>query len=125
MWNVVTTDEFDGWFSGLGEEEQAEVIAKVELLKLLGPRLSRPHADTMKGSRHANLKELRADTRTQALRIAFAFNPRRMAILLLGGDKSGVNQKRFYRQLIVRAETLYDSHLTKLESARKKDKPNG
>lgn len=59
MWAVATTDTFDAWFAELGEEAQAETIAKVDLLKLLGPQLGRPHADTLKGSKHANMKELR------------------------------------------------------------------
>jgi hypothetical protein len=119
MWKVATTDEFDCWFADLGEGGQAEVIAKVELLKLLGPQLGRPHADTLGGSKHANMKELRADTKDQVLRIAFAFDPDRSAILLLGGNKSGVSQKRFYKQLIARADVLLDIHLQKI-AARKK-----
>ncbi len=118
MWEVATTNEFDGWFADLNEDGQAEVIAKVELLKLLGPRLGRPHADTLNDSRHSNMKELRADTKDQVLRIAFAFDPGRAAILLLGGNKSGVSQKRFYKQLIARADALYDAHLARL-AARK------
>jgi hypothetical protein len=81
MWPVATTDEFDEWFAELGEDAQAEIIAKVELVKMLGPALGRPHADTLKGSKHANMKELRADTAQQILRIAFAFDPNRSAIL--------------------------------------------
>ena len=111
MWAVATTDSFDEWFAGLGEAGQAEVIAKVELLKLLGPHLKRPHADTLTGSKHANMKELGADTSHQVLRIAFAFDPERKAILLVGGDKSGVGQRRFYKQLIAKADALYDAHL--------------
>ena len=123
MWNVTTTDEFDVWFAGLDEESQVEVIAKVELLKLFGPALARPHADTLKGSKYANLKELRADTSAQVLRIAFAFDPERSAILLVGGDKSGQSQKRFYRQLLAKAEALYETHLAKRKT-KKKDKGN-
>jgi hypothetical protein len=104
MWDVATTAEFDGWFTDLDEDGQVEVVAKVELLKLLGPRLGRPHADTLNGSKHANMKELWADTKGRVLRIAFAFDPNRSAILLLGGDKSGTSQKRFYRRLIARAD---------------------
>jgi hypothetical protein len=111
MWAVATADHFDEWFAGLGEAGQEEVIAKVVLLKLLGPQLKRPHADTLKGSKHANMKELRADTSEQVLRIAFAFDPQRKAILLVGGDKSGVGQRRFYKQLIAKADALYDAHL--------------
>jgi hypothetical protein len=123
MWVVATTDDFDGWFTSLDEEGQAEVMAKVELLKLLGPRLSRPHADTLNGSRHANMKELRADTRDKVMRIAFAFDPNRAAILLVAGDKSGVSQKRFYKQLIAKADALYDAHLARVK-AEKKGKGN-
>ena len=103
------------------EDAQAEIIAKVELLKVLGPALGRPHADTLNGSKHANMKELRANTRDSVMRIAFAFDPDRAAILLVGGDKSGVNQKRFYKQLIAKADQLYDAHLGAVK-ARKKAK---
>jgi hypothetical protein len=121
MWEVATTEEFDRWFVGLGEDAQAEVIAKVELLRLLGPRLGRPHADTLNDSKHANMKELRADTKDQVLRIAFAFDPDRSAILLLGGNKSGVSQKRFYKQLIAKADALYDEHLAKITARKKRN----
>lgn len=93
-----------------------EVIAKVELLKLLGPQLGRPHADTPKGAKHANLKELRADTRDMVIRIAFAFDPDRSAILLVAGDKGGVSQKRFYKTLIAKADELLAAHLAKLKA---------
>jgi len=83
-------------FAELDEEAQTETIAKVELLKLLGPRLSRPHADTLAGAKHANMKELRADTADRVLWIAFAFDPERKAVLLVAGNKTGVSQKRFY-----------------------------
>jgi hypothetical protein len=120
MWAVSTTDMFDAWFAELGEAEQAEIIAKVNLLKLLGPRLGRPHADTLNGSKHANMKELRADTRDQVLRIAFAFDPNRAAILLLGGNKTGTGQKRFYRQLIAKADELYGVHLAAMKRRKGK-----
>jgi hypothetical protein len=116
---VATTDEFDGWFAALDDDGKAEVIAKVELLKLLGPGLRRPHADTLNGSRHANMKELRADTSDNLMRIAFAFDPDRAAILLVAGDKAGVSQKRFYRQLIAKADEVYDLHLAKIKAKKK------
>src|ERR1700677_4026330 len=119
MWHVATTNEFDEWFADLDEDGQAEIIAKVELLKLLGPKLARPHADTLNGSKHANMKELRADTAEQVLRIAFAFDPERVAILLVAGNKAGVGQKRFYKQLIAKADELFDAHLAKLKAKRK------
>jgi hypothetical protein len=90
---VATTDDFDEWFSDLSEDGQAEIIAKVELLKILGPTLGRPHADTLNGSKHANMKELRGETAEQVLRVAFAFDPERVAILLVAGNKAGVGQK--------------------------------
>jgi hypothetical protein len=119
VWKVATTDVFDVWFAGLGERSQAEVIAKVELLKLLGPQLGRPHADTLKGSKYANMKELRADSGQSVLRIAFALDPNRVAILLLGGKKSGVSQKLFYKQLIAKADELYSFHLAAIKAQRK------
>jgi hypothetical protein len=119
MWPVATTGEFDEWFAELGEDAQAEIIAKVELVKVLGPALGRPHADTLKGSKHANMKELRADTAQQVLRIALAFDPDRSAILLVAGDKSGVSQRRFYKRLIAKADELFDAHLARLKARRK------
>lgn len=119
MWDVSTTDVFDVWFAELAEVSKAEIIAKVNLLKLLGPQLGRPHADTLKGSKHANMKELRAHTKDQVLRVAFAFDPARSAILLVGGNKAGTSQNRFYKLLIAKADKLYDAHLAAL---RKKEK---
>jgi hypothetical protein len=92
MWAIETTDEFDAWFADLDEEAKVEVIAKVELLKCLGPMLRRPHADTLNGSKYANMKELRANTANKVLRIAFAFDPNRVGVLLIAGDKAGVGQ---------------------------------
>jgi hypothetical protein len=119
MWAVATTDVFDEWFAELDEDGRAELIAKVELLKLLGPKLGRPHADTLNGSKHANMKELRADTADKVMRVAFAFDPDRAGILLVAGDKSGMSQKRFYKRLIARADALYDGHLAILKEKKK------
>lgn len=118
MWKVATTNAFDEWFRNLSEDGQAEIIAKVKCLEILGPQLGRPHADTLKGSKHANMKELRADTKDMVMRIAFAFDPNRAAILLLGGDKSGVSQQRFYKQLIIKADRLYDLHLVTVKELK-------
>jgi hypothetical protein len=119
MWQVATTDHFDAWFADLPSDSQAEIIAKVELLKTFGLRLGRPHADTLNGSKHANMKELRSDTKAQVLRIALAFDPTRSAILLVGGNKSGKGQVRFYKQLIAKADELYDAHLAGLRKKYK------
>ncbi|HXT61308.1 MAG TPA: type II toxin-antitoxin system RelE/ParE family toxin [Pirellulales bacterium] len=120
MWQVATTDEFDSWFADLADDGQTEVIAKVQLLKFFGPKLGRPYADTLKGSKHANMKELRADTAAQVLRVAFAFDPERHGILLVGGDKSGAAKKRFYKQLIAKADALFDAYLLRLKAIRAK-----
>ncbi|MGV3605952.1 MAG: type II toxin-antitoxin system RelE/ParE family toxin [Planctomycetaceae bacterium] len=119
MWKVVTTTTFDAWFVELSEEGQAELIAKVELLKVLGPRLSRPHADTLNGSKHANMKELRVDTAREVIRVAFAFDPTRSAILLVAGNKTGMSQKLFYKQLILKADELFDEHLLAIRRTKK------
>jgi hypothetical protein len=115
MWSTETTDGFDEWFADLGANEQIEITAKVGLIKLLGPQLKRPHADTLNGSAFANMKELRAKTAGAVIRVAFAFDPLQKAILLIGGDKSGVSEKRFYKQLIVRADKLYKTHLEQIK----------
>jgi hypothetical protein len=119
MWRMATTEVFDEWFTELDDDSKAEVIAKVELLKVLGPQLARPHADTLNGSKHANMKELRARTASTVLRVAFAFDPNRAAILLVAGDKSGMSQKRFYKKLIAAADDLFDAHLVALKAEKK------
>ena len=124
MWSTETTDEFDAWFTGLGEKEQEEVAAKVKLLQLIGPQLKRPHADTLNGSAYANMKELRAKTAGAVIRVAFAFDPLQKAILLVGGDKAGVSEQRFYKQLIVKADKLYHAHLEKIKK-RKQEQEKG
>ena len=123
MWTAITTDEFDRWFEAdLSGEEREEIVAVVNLLKLFGPMLKRPHADTLKGSKYSNMKELRAKTSRSELRVAFAFDPDRQAVLLTGGDKSGIGQKAFYAQLIDRADRLFAAHLARTAAARKKGK---
>jgi hypothetical protein len=112
MWEVEVTDEFERWWQTLSEDEQESLLASVHLLRQLGPLLGRPHADTVKGSRHRNMKELRTQHRGRPLRTFFAFDPRRRAILLIGGDKTG--DDRFYDRMIPLADRLYDEHLREL-----------
>ena len=98
-WAVEIGDEFDPEFIALHEDVQMEILAMARLLQQFGPQLKRPRADTLNGSRHANMKELRfsaADGDGGRL----CFDPKRKAILLVAGDKSGVGEKRFYRELI-------------------------
>lgn len=82
-------------------------------LQWFGPQLGRPRVDTLKGSRHANMKELRFSAADGEWRVAFAFDVRRKAILLVGGDKSGHSTKRFYRELIRKADDRFDAHLAR------------
>lgn len=112
VWEVEYTDEFARWWDTLEESEQERVRATVRLLREYGPGLSRPHAYTLVGSRHAHMKELRTQHRGRPIRTLFAFDPRRHAILLIGGDKTG--DKRFYESMIPLADRLYDEYLDEL-----------
>ncbi len=110
MWDVEFTDQFEHWWDTLSVEDQQGIDAAVRVLEERGPGLGRPLVDTVEGSRHANIKELRVGT----IRILFAFDPRRAAILLLGGDKRDRWQE-FYTQIIPLADRLFDEHLKQLE----------
>lgn len=96
-----------------------ELFAKLKLLEEFGPHLGRPHADTLEGSKHANMKELRFQADNGIWRTAFAFDPKRKAILLVAGDKSGTNQKRFYKDLIAKADRRFDNHLKGIKHAQR------
>jgi len=98
-WEVEFHKDFDPEFDALPDDVQNELRAHARCWSGLAPRLGRPRVDTLKGSRHANMKELRFDAADGVWRVAFAFDPKRNAILLIAGDKSGGGEKRFYRQL--------------------------
>ncbi|HRK31473.1 MAG TPA: type II toxin-antitoxin system RelE/ParE family toxin [Tepidisphaeraceae bacterium] len=116
MWEVLVTDTFQRWWNALSDDEQSTVLVSIELLRQLGPKLPRPHADTVKGSRHANMKELRSQHRGKPYRTLFAFDPGRRAVLLCGGDKTG--DGRFYRRMIPLADRLFDEHLASVNRKR-------
>ncbi len=118
-WTVEIGDEFEPEFDALQEEVRLEILALSRLLQAFGPQLGRPRVDTLNGSRHANMKELRFTAADGQWRVAFAFDPRRKAILLVAGDKSGVGQKRFYRELIRKADERFDAHLARQKRERK------
>ncbi len=118
-WAVEIADEFEPEFDALHEDVRTEILALSIALEEFGPRLGRPRVDTLKGSRHANMKELRFSASDGEWRVAFAFDPRRKAILLVAGDKSGGSQKRFYRELIRKADERFDAHLDRLRRERK------
>ena len=111
MWIVRLDNDFAEELVAFEPKVRAEILALAVLLREEGPQLGRPHADTLKGSRHANMKELRVRMPNAAWRVAFAFDPERQAIVLMAGDKSGVNEKRFYRTLIAKADERFDRHL--------------
>jgi hypothetical protein len=113
VWAVVFHEEFDPEFELLAAEVQDELLAHARLLARFGPTLGRPRVDTLEGSRHANLKELRFDAAGGVWRVAFAFDPARRAVLLVAGDKAGKGTRRFYRTLIRRADDRFDTWLRK------------
>ena len=114
-WHVEFADEFAQEVPGFDPAVRAELLAHAELLEKLGPNLGRPRADTLKGSKHSNMKELRFNAADGVWRVAFAFDPARQAVLLTAGDKVGVSQKRFYKRLISIADARFDSHLAGLK----------
>ena len=114
-WVVEIADEFEGEFDVLDNAVRLELLAVSRLLQRFGPQWGRPRVDTLKGSRHANMKELRFSTVGGEWRVAFAFDTKRRAVLLAAGDKSGGGERRFYRSLIRKADKRLDAHLTRLK----------
>jgi len=119
LWAVDFHEEFLPEFRRFPESVRRQLYSLVELLMMFGPQLGRPHVDTLKGSKLSNLKELRFRADEGTWRVAFAFDVKRHAILLVGGDKSGTSQDKFYRNLIEIAERRFDQHERVL--ARKKE----
>lgn len=111
-WNVEHTDEFAAWWQTLGEEEQEDIAAIVTLLEGRGPQLPFPFSSGVESSRHSHMRELRAQSRGEPMRIFYAFDPRRTAILLIGGNKTG--DDRFYDRMVPVADRLYDDYLAQL-----------
>lgn len=122
-WDVEYTDEFGDWWAGLTEAEQEDVAAVVELLEQKGPQLPHPFSSGINGSKHSHMRELRIQHAGRPYRTLYAFDPRRMAILLIGGDKTG--NDRWYDENVPQADRLYDEHLETLEKEAKAEKDNG
>jgi len=114
-WAVLYHDAFLPEFEALPETVQDALLAMAELPTLSRPTLGRPHADTLAGSKHANMKELRFAADDGVWRVAFAFDPKRQAIVLVAGDKAGIAQKRFYKALIAKADARFAAHLETLK----------
>ena len=114
-WTVEFHDDFEPEFLALESAVQDALLAVAKLLADYGPQLGRPYSDTLKGSKHANMKELRFAASDGEWRVAFAFDPRRQAILLVAGDKAGVAQKRFYKRLVAKTYSRFTGHLKALK----------
>lgn len=116
-WDVEYVDEFEVWWSALTDDEQDKVAAAVSLLAQDGPDLAFPYSSGIHHSRHAHMRELRVQVQGRPFRVLYAFDPRRAAILLLGGDKTGDN--RWYEKNVPLADDRYDAHLIELEKEKK------
>jgi hypothetical protein len=119
QWTVAFHAEFEPEFRRLARAVQDELLAQAQLLETFGPRLGRPRVDTLGGSRHANMKELRFAAADGVWRVAFAFDPMQRAIVLVAGNKAGVSQRRFYRQLIAKADARFAAHLARMNERKR------
>lgn|SRR5258708_5305290 len=122
-WAVEYTDEFGEWWRGLTDEEQEDVDAHVRELERRGPMLPFPYSSDVKGSAHGAMRELRVQSGGMPIRVFYAFDPLRTAILLIGGIKGG--KKRFYDQMVPIADRLYDQHLAELKIENEKELTHG
>ncbi|MFN8959651.1 MAG: type II toxin-antitoxin system RelE/ParE family toxin [Hyphomonadaceae bacterium] len=115
QWTVSNHEAFEPEYEALPPPVRLALLAELMLLRTYGPALGRPHADTLSGSRHSNMKELRFTADDGVWRVAFAFDPGRKGIILVAGDKAGVAQKRFYKALIAKADARFTEHLDGLK----------
>jgi len=113
-WTIELHEAFVEEVASFEKDVKLRLAVSIKLLEEFGPQLKRPYSDTLKGSSYPNMKELRFSTDDGVWRVAYAFDPERKAILLVGGDKSGVSQKRFYKSLIKRADERFTQYLSKL-----------
>ena len=112
-WEVEFTDEFEVWWKDLSQEQQVAADAAVRLLEVRGPALEHPHSSDIRSSRHGRMRELRVPCQGRPLRILYAFDPRRVAILLIGGDKTG--DDGWYERMVPTADKLLAEHLADLK----------
>ena len=115
MWSITYTKEYEVWFSALEEDYKIAINSKVIVLSEFGPQLGRPYVDSIQGSKYSNLKELRIQHKKAVFRILFCFDKSKNGWLLIGGNKKGKNEARFYKKLIKQAEELLDKYLEILE----------
>ena len=117
-WKVVETDEYQEWFETLDVAAKEDIRGKVQVLGTIGPSLGRPQVDTLKGSRFANMKELRVKSKGRPFRILFAFDLKRRAVLLVGGNKAGGGGKDFYAVMIPLADRLFADYLEAMKNEK-------
>lgn len=118
-WNIKQTEEFQNWFENADDKLQEDIVENIEVLRQFGPNLGRPKADTIKGSKITNLKELRFASGKKVIRVFYVFDPGRNAVLLVGGNKAGSGDKTFYKQMIAESEKAYAKYL---EEKRREEK---
>jgi hypothetical protein len=111
---VLLAPECEAWLNALPSTDRVGILQDAKLLAEFGPQLGRPHVDHLKGSKHGNMKELRSRFAGHQYRTLFAFDPRQRAILLIGGDKVGQGEGRFYQALIKQADAIFDRHLIRV-----------
>ncbi len=126
-WKVLFHDEFDPEFDSFSEDVQDGLLATASALQQLGPAADRPHVGTLTNPKHPNMKELRftANNGAEVWRAAFAFDPLRQAIILVAADKQGIDERKFYKTLLRRANQRFDRHLATMKSSNKQEKNHG
>jgi len=117
-WTVAFAPEFETEFDSLSVAVQDELLAQAAVIEKFGPNAKRPRVDTLKGSKFSNMKELRFEADDGVWRVAFAFDPQRKAVLLVGGDKSGGSERRFYKRLISIADYRFQAHLDRMSAGK-------
>lgn len=114
MWDVEVTDEFENWWDGLNEDEQVSVAHVVRLLEREGPMLPSPYSSDIRMAKKYDIRELRIQHSGRPYRVLYVFDPRRSALLILGGDKTG--NDRWYEENVPRAEKIYSEYLQQLRT---------
>jgi hypothetical protein len=118
-WKILISNEFEAWFQTLPEKSQEAIAVDLEVLRDQGPQLGRPYVDQIKNSQFANMKELRTRSGSHVYRSLFVFDLERQAVILIGGDKRGKSQQKFYRQLIAQADAILARHLERQQRRKK------
>lgn len=115
-YEVEVSDEFKTWYEDLSEPEQNSVERVVMMLMEAGPALGYPQSTGIKGSKFSHMRELRIQHEGRPYRVLYAFDPNRMALLLVGGDKTG--EDRWYEKMVPKADAIYEKHLKAIKNQR-------